>query len=308
MSANGHKLRSFVEANFSGGVGTSLWMNSFRKDGNGGASAPVSKSLLTADQRRLYEEQGYMVVPGLMPASLMAQASRLDIALEQREKLDADAQARLERTMRDVLSQYRRTSQVLDWVEQFCGAKVLSLGAMYVSVPPVVQGPFKCSDASTSVQRGLPPHSFYTRVFSPQQGGHGQLALHQNANFLPFSDDEERLVSVWTAIDCPGVNSLFAVPGSHKGPALQHSVEDGIIIDPMFEDVGAVAVDAQPGDAVFIHPRLVHGTAPNRSSTYRKEMISHYAHSGVRYIDKPSANQDYWKDSAYIVRSADSRL
>ncbi|XP_075729225.1 phytanoyl-CoA dioxygenase, peroxisomal isoform X1 [Rhipicephalus microplus] len=276
MSANGHKLRSFVEANFSGGVGTSLWMNSFRKDGNGGSTAPVSKSLLTADQRRQYEEQGYLVVPGLMPASLMAQASRMDIALEQREKLDADAQARLERTMRDVLSQYRRTSQVLDWVEQFCGAKVLSLGAMYVSVPPA--------------------------------GGHGQLALHQNANFLPFSDDEERLVSVWTAIDCPGVNSLFAVPGSHKGPAFQHSVEDGIIIDPMFEDVGAVAVDAQPGDAVFIHPRLVHGTAPNRSNTYRKEMISHYAHSGVRYIDKPTANQDYWKDSAYIVRSADSRL
>lgn len=276
MSANGHKLRSFVEANFSGGVGTSLWMNSFRKDGNSGATAPVSKSLLTTEQRRQYDEQGYLVVPGLMPAALMAQASRMDIALEQREKLDADSQARLERTMRDVLSQFRRTSQVLDWVEQFCGAKVLSLGAMYVSVPP--------------------------------EGGHGQLALHQNANFLPFSDNEERLVSVWTAIDCPGVNSLFAVPGSHKGPTLQHSVEDGIIIDPMFEDVGAVAVDAQPGDAVFIHPRLVHGTAPNRSSIHRKEMISHYAHSGVRYIDKPSANQDYWKDSAYIVRSADSRL
>lgn len=276
MSANGHKLRSFVEANFSGGVGTSLWMNSFRKDGNGGASAPVSKSLLTAEQRRQYEDQGYLVVQGLMPAALMAQASRMDIALEQRQKLDAEAQERLERTMRDLLSQYRRTSQVLDWVEQFCGAKVLSLGAMYVSVPPA--------------------------------SGAGQLALHQNANFLPFSEDEERLVSVWTAIDCPGVNSLFVVPGSHKGPALQHSVEDGVIIDPMFEDVGAVAVDAQPGDAVFIHPRLVHGTAPNRSSAHRKEMISHYAHGNVRYIDKPSSNQDYWKDSAYIVRSADSRL
>lgn len=274
MSANGHKLRSFVEANFSGGVGTSLWMNSFRKDG--GASAPVSKSLLTTEQRQHYEEQGYLVVPGIMPAPLMAQASRMDIALEQRQKLDAEAQERLERTMRDLLSQYRRTSQVLDWVEQFCGAKVLSLGAMYVSVPPA--------------------------------GGAGQLALHQNANFLPFSEDEERVVSVWTAIDCPGVNSLFVVPGSHTGPALQHSVEDGVIIDPMFEDVGAVAVDAQPGDAVFIHPRLVHGTAPNRSSAHRKEMISHYAHSNVRYIDKPSANQDYWKDSAYIVRSADSRL
>ncbi|XP_075525796.1 phytanoyl-CoA dioxygenase, peroxisomal-like isoform X2 [Dermacentor variabilis] len=275
MSANGHKLRSFVEANFSGGVGTSLWMNSFRKDGNGGASAPVSKSLLTMEQRQQYEEQGYLVVQGLMPAGLMAQVSRMDIALEQRQKLDAEAQERLERTMRDLLSQYRRTSQVVDWVEQFCGAKVLSLGAMYVSVPP---------------------------------GGAGQLALHQNANFLPFPEEEERVVSVWTAIDCPGVNSLFAVPGSHKGPALQHSVEDGVIIDPMFEDVGAVAVDAPPGDAVFIHPRLVHGTAPNRSSAHRKEMISHYAHCNVRYIDKPSSNKDYWKDSAYIVRSADSRL
>ncbi|XP_077495728.1 phytanoyl-CoA dioxygenase, peroxisomal-like [Amblyomma americanum] len=277
MSANGHKLRSFVEANFSGGVGTSLWMNSFRKDGDGGSSAAASKSLLTSEQRRQYEEQGYLVVAGLMPAALMARASRMDIAAEQRQKLDAEARAGLETAMRDLLAQYRRASEVLDWVEQFCGAKILSLAAMYVSVPPA-------------------------------SAGSGQLALHQNANFLPFAEEEERLVSVWTAVDCPGVNALFALPGSHKGPALQHSVEDGVIIDPMFDDVGAVAVEAQPGDAVFIHPRLIHGTAPNRSGTYRKEMISHYAHSNVRYIDKPSACQEYWKDNAYIVRSADSRL
>lgn len=269
MSAHGHKLRSFVEANFSGGVGTGLWMNTFRKDDS--AASSRSRSLLTSEQRSLFEEQGYLVVPGLVPAALVAEACQLDIALEQRQK--APDRARLEETMRDLLTQYRRASQVLDWVEHFCGAKILSLAAMYVSVPP------RSSD----------------------------VAMHQNGNFLPFSaEDEERVVSVWTLLDSgPG---LVAVPGSHKGPELQHSVEDGVVIDPMFEDDGAVAVDAQPGDAVFIHPRLVHGTAPNRSRAHRKEMISHYAPSNVRYIQKPSASQDYWKDSAYVVRSADSRL
>ncbi|KAK8778891.1 hypothetical protein V5799_019772 [Amblyomma americanum] len=114
MSANGHKLRSFVEANFSGGVGTSLWMNSFRKDGDGGSSAAASKSLLTSEQRRQYEEQGYLVVAGLMPAALMARASRMDIAAEQRQKLDAEARAGLETAMRDLLAQYRRASEVIE--------------------------------------------------------------------------------------------------------------------------------------------------------------------------------------------------
>lgn len=269
MSANGHKLRSFVEANFSGGVGTGLWMNTFRKDDS--ASSGRGQSLLTSEQRGLFEEQGYLVVPGLVPAALVAEASQLDMALEQRLR-DPD-RTRLEERMRHLLTQYRRASQVLDWVEHFCGAKILSLAAMYVSVPPKSSG----------------------------------LALHQNGNFLPLSaPDEQRVVSVWTLLDSgPG---LVALPGSHKGPDLQHSVEDGVVIDPMFEEEGAVTVDTQPGDAVFIHPRLVHGTAPNRSAAHRREMISHYAPSNVRYIEKPSASQDYWKDSAYVVRSADSRL
>ncbi|XP_077547485.1 phytanoyl-CoA dioxygenase, peroxisomal-like isoform X1 [Haemaphysalis longicornis] len=270
MSAKGRKLRNFVEANFSGGVGAGLWMNTFRKDDS--AASGGSKSRLTSEQRSLFEEQGFLVVPGLVPAALVAEASRLDIALEQRQK--APDRTRLEESMRDLLAQYRRASQVLDWVEHFCGAKILSLAAMYVSVPPNSSG----------------------------------AALHQNGNFLPLSaEDEGRVVSVWTLLDRGGPG-LVAMPGSHRGSDLQHSVEDGVIIDPMFEDEGAVTVEAQPGDAVFIHPRLVHGTAPNRSSVHRKEMISHYAPSNLRYIEKPSASQDYWKDSAYVVRSADSRL
>lgn len=271
------KLRSFVQANFSGGVNTNLWMNTFSKQDVKDPSS-TDKSLLSAEQRRQYEDQGFVVVPRLVSSTFLTQASRLDVSLTQRQRLSGEAQQKAEDAMRAVLGHYRKLPEVLDWVEQFCGRRLLSLAAMFVSVPPDPTGASK------------------------------ELGLHQNSNFLPFAfSDEERVVSVWTSLDCPGDRALVVVPGSHKGPTLVHSIDDGVLSDP--SELGEpVAVDAQPGDAVFLHPRLVHGTAPNRSQHYRKELISHFAPVDIQYVQKPSACQEYWKENSYVVRNAGGRL
>lgn len=241
-------------------------------------SAAGNRQLLSAEQKRQYDDQGFVVVPRLVSSTFLTQASRMDVSLTQRQRLSGEAQQKAADAMHAVLAHYRNLPEVLDWVEQFCGPRLLSLAAMFVSVPPDPAGTSK------------------------------QFSLHQNSNFLPFAfADEDRVVSVWTSLDCPGDRALVVVPGTHKGPTLVHSIDDGVISDPT--ELGEpLALDAQPGDAVFLHPRLVHGTAPNRSERYRKELISHFAPVNVQYVEKPSACQEYWKENAYVVRNAGGRL
>ncbi|KAG0444783.1 hypothetical protein HPB47_013382 [Ixodes persulcatus] len=240
MGDKTRKLRNFVEAHFSGGVNTNLWMNTFSKQDDKDQSAAGNRQLLSAEQKRQYDDQGFVVVPRLVSSTFLTQASRMDVSLTQRQRLSGEAQQKAADAMHAVLAHYRNLPEVLDWVEQFCGPRLLSLAAMFVSVPPDPAGTSK------------------------------QFSLHQNSNFLPFAfADEDRVVSVWTSLDCPGDRALVVVPGTHKGPTLVHSIDDGVISDPT--ELGEpLALDAQPGDAVFLHPRLVHGTAPNRSERYRK--------------------------------------
>lgn len=128
------KMRSYVDANFSGGVNTSLWMNTFSRDD--GANNAASKDLLSAEQRRIYEDEGFLVVPRLVPSDFLTEACRMNVSLVQRQQLSPEAQSKAADAMHAILTHYRKIPQVLDWVEQFCGPKILSLAAMFVSVPP----------------------------------------------------------------------------------------------------------------------------------------------------------------------------
>ncbi|KAM7298152.1 phytanoyl-CoA dioxygenase, peroxisomal [Ixodes scapularis] len=197
MGDKTRKLRNFVEAHFSGGVNTNLWMNTFSKQDGKDQSAAGNRQLLTAEQKRQYDDQGFVVVPRLVSSTFLTQASRMDVSLTQRQRLSGEAQQKAADAMHAVLAHYRNLPEVLDWVEQFCGPRLLSLAAMFVSVPPDPAGTSK------------------------------QFSLHQNSNFLPFAfADEDRVVSVWTSLDCPGDRALVVVPGTHKGPTLVHSIDD----------------------------------------------------------------------------------
>jgi phytanoyl-CoA hydroxylase len=46
-----------------------------------------------------------------------------------------------------------------------------------------------------------------------------------------------------------------------------------------------VHVIAEPGDVVFFHPLLLHGTGRNRTEGYRRVSIAHYASSECKYME-----------------------
>jgi len=73
----------------------------------------------------------------------------------------------------------------------------------------------------------------------------------------------------------------------------------GIIpIDPMSEENGGLWVEhegetiwivAQPGDIIFLHPHLFHGSGPNRSQRSRKTLLTGFCAFGANHRAYPGS-------------------
>lgn len=53
-----------------------------------------------------------------------------------------------------------------------------------------------------------------------------------------------------------------------------------------------VYLEMNPGDTVFFHPILIHGSGTNRTKGYRKAISCHYAASDCNYIETKGTTQE----------------
>ena len=105
---------------------------------------------------------------------------------------------------------------------------------------------------------------------------------HQDFAFYPHTTDD--LLAVGIALDDSTLENgcLMAMCGSHLGPVLDHH-QDGVFIgaiSPSREsmDLGeAVPLEVKAGDVTIHHTKLLHGSAPNRSSVPRRLWLIQYA-------------------------------
>ena len=81
------------------------------------------------------------------------------------------------------------------------------------------------------------------------------------------------------------------VPGSHKGGLVPHEnmewehVNRGYFgAESVGEKTDRVHLEMDPGDLVFFHPLLLHGSGRNRSSGFRRAISAHYAAADCRYL------------------------
>jgi phytanoyl-CoA hydroxylase len=158
-----------------------------------------------------------------------------------------------------VLWSYVEHPRLLDCVEEFIGADVASIHTMLINKPPDVDG---------------------------------RHPLHQDLLYFPFRP-AERIVATWTALErCTRANGCLAVvPGTHHGELLRHENPDWEFVNGGYfgaAGVGAhperVHLEMEPGDTVFFHPLLLHGSGRNRSSGFRRAISAHYASASCRYL------------------------
>ena len=106
---------------------------------------------------------------------------------------------------------------------------------------------------------------------------------HQDFAFFPHTNDD--LLTCGIHLDAADEENgcLLVIPGSHRGPVLDHHDADGRHIGAVDASVPEIA-DAKPtpvvvpaGGMSIHHTRLLHGSAPNRSGRARRLLLYGYA-------------------------------
>jgi phytanoyl-CoA hydroxylase len=235
-------------------------------------------------ERAHYVEQGYVVVPGLFdekslkdwrdrltdivdgripPAEHMLVMKDVMIAKGAvRASSPAEAIAKVQDFEQDpVLYAYAKDDRLLDCVASLIGEDLLSIHTMLINKPPNVDG---------------------------------RHPLHQDIIYFPFRPGD-RIVGTWTALEKVDRENgcLVAIPGSHRGEIMSHEHPDWEHINFGYVGVKGIGADdrrvhfeLEPGDTIFFHPQLIHGSGRNRSKGFRRAISAHYASAHCEWNPK----------------------
>ena len=245
----------------------------------------MSENPINDEMLESYWETGFVIVPGLIPAAdLTPWLIRLsDIGEGRVEPAEGmlvmkdvmvakgavaastplEAIAKIQDYEKDpVLDSYTTHDAILDCVERIVGHDVQTIHTMLINKPPNVDG---------------------------------RHPLHQDLLYFPFRP-ADRIVASWTALErvTKEKGCLVVVPGSQKGELKPHG-------NPEWEHLnggyfGAMDIDEEmqtrvhlemePGDTVFFHPILLHGSGRNRTQGFRRAISAHYTALDVEWAWK----------------------
>ena len=240
-----------------------------------GASA---KPVLTQEQLARYRDDGYLLLPGLLDAEQVRRFSQRFVDLVDGTVPVPDEIV----VMRDVMV----AKGIVQPKTPLHGInKVLNF-----QTDAVLWG-YACLDAVYARARQLlgetlagTLHVISSNVFNKPPGVDARHPLHQDLRYFRLRP-ATGIVGVWTALSpCTRESGCLAVvPGSHRGDLRQHEEPDWEHVNYGFYGVNAaplenrVHVEMQPGDTLFFHPLLIHGSGSNRSDDFRRAISVHYA-------------------------------
>lgn len=215
--------------------------------------------MLTADQIAFYRENGYLLIEDAVTPAELAELRRVTLEFVERSRavseadevydLDAGHGPEHPRPTRIKLPHkrhpiYRRVLAN----ERIAGAFEALLG------PDVV---LQTSKLNTKMP-----------------GGGAAVEWHQDWAFYPHTNDDVLAFGLMLDDVDEANGPLMVIPGSHRGPILDHHRE-GVFCgaidpdDPLFERERAVALTGRAGSMTVHHARTLHGSAPNTSDRPR---------------------------------------
>ena len=106
-------------------------------------------------------------------------------------------------------------------------------------------------------------------------GGGEPVEWHQDWAYYPHTNDDLCVLGIMLDDVTPENGPLLVVPGSHKGPVLDHHQDGmfvGAVTDPAAEAMypKAVPLLGKVGDITIHHTRTLHGSSANLSPGYRR--------------------------------------
>jgi phytanoyl-CoA hydroxylase len=210
-----------------------------------------------------FDRSGYTLVRGLFGVEEVERLREHYMVLRKRGSYPGDVVG-VQANSRDPLRRYPRMAQMHRWDDA-------SLQWMIDS---------RLDDVMTALL-GRSPYAVQTMIYFKPPGSRGQ-ALHQDNFYLKA--EPGTCVAAWMALDKvdQANGCLEVVPGSHRWPILCTEKADTAVsftdvTVPLPDAADAVPVEMEPGDVLFFHGALVHGSAPNvTSDRFRRALIGHY--------------------------------
>ncbi len=215
--------------------------------------------MLTEDQKRFYAENGYLKVENAVTA---AQLDRL-----------RGITARLIEASREVGA----SNEVYD-LDRGHGPDSPRLTRVKL---PHKRDPFFWEvlrgSGMTEVLHDLlgPDTTLLTsKLNTKAPGGGAAVEWHQDWMFYPHTNDDLLAFGLMLEDVDEANGPLMVVPGTHRGPLLDHTANGmfaGAIDpeDPLFDRERIVTLTGKAGDMTVHHARLLHGSAPNVSDRPR---------------------------------------
>ena len=225
--------------------------------------------MLTSEQIREYEEQGFLVVPeALDPLELEALRSETtSICRGDRGEIAGVQPARADDSDLEVLRRYlciHFPHKISPLMKRHLAHRVIADTLRQLIGPNV-----KCMQSM---------------LFIKAAGKPGQ-AWHQDEFFIPTRD--QSLNAAWIALDHADQENgcLWVIPGSHRHHILwpQREHDDrrfdctGEAFRFPFADSDSMPVEVTAGSIVFFNGYLLHRSFPNRAqSGFRRVLVNHY--------------------------------
>jgi ectoine hydroxylase-related dioxygenase (phytanoyl-CoA dioxygenase family) len=221
------------------------------------------ETLMSVSFKEEFDGSGYTVARGLFAADEVEGLREHYMTLRRRGSYPGDTVG-VQATSRDPLRRYPRMAQMHRWDD--------------ASLQWLIDQ--RLDEVLTGLL-GRSPYAVQTMLYFKPPGSRGQ-ALHQDNFYLKA--EPGTCVAAWMALDRvdEANGCLSVVPGSHRWPILctekaDTKVSFTDVTVPVPDQEAAAPVVMEPGDVLFFHGALVHGSAPNvTEDRFRRALIGHY--------------------------------
>jgi phytanoyl-CoA hydroxylase len=258
----------------------------------------VDSDILTSEQREFYEINGYLLIRGLLSED------DIKLYIETFRQL-ANGKRPKPATMllmKDVVLAKSGAKvegeQYITKIQDWCEVEELFHFCQHPNILKYVRG--IVGDDLRAM------HTMLINKPTDLGKGSSRHPPHQDLWYFPFRAPEH-IVCAWSALQHIDTENgcLFVLPGSHLQPLFRHSYPDDGIVNKAYHGIQSMSRESdlsnhkfvqcimEPGDTLFFHPLLIHGSGRNNSPNFRKAISCHYASTSLcKYIDVDGTMQE----------------